>query len=94
MKAIPNLRTGLYLAKKLVTKVEILRALKDGVSRQQVMKSYDVKRSTLRPRTYRPSRDLQAGKEFIDMKEEHYIKKRRWGSGDQATAVGAHNQST
>ncbi|KAG0422348.1 hypothetical protein HPB47_001813 [Ixodes persulcatus] len=36
----------LYQAKNLATKAEILRALKDGVSRQQVMESYDVKRST------------------------------------------------
>ncbi|XP_037572329.1 tigger transposable element-derived protein 4 [Dermacentor silvarum] len=36
-----------YAAKDLATKVKILKALKDGASREQVMRQFDVKRSTL-----------------------------------------------
>ncbi|KAG0422111.1 hypothetical protein HPB47_002033 [Ixodes persulcatus] len=44
---LKNALSQLYQAMNLATKVEILSALKDGVSRQQVMESYDAKRSTL-----------------------------------------------
>ncbi|KAH7959531.1 hypothetical protein HPB49_011645 [Dermacentor silvarum] len=36
-----------YAAKDLATKVKILKALKDGASREEVMRQFDVKRSTL-----------------------------------------------
>ncbi|KAH8020236.1 hypothetical protein HPB51_025498 [Rhipicephalus microplus] len=44
--ATPKKRQN-YDAKNLATKVEILEALKNGESRQQVMTKYNVKRSTL-----------------------------------------------
>nr|XP_054919021.1 tigger transposable element-derived protein 4-like [Dermacentor andersoni] len=49
-----------YEAKDLATKVEILRALKDGLSRQEAMKKYDVKRSTLSTYVKNEEQILQA----------------------------------
>lgn len=49
-----------YEAKELATKVEILRALKNGLSRQEVMVKYDVKRSTLSTYVKNEEQILQA----------------------------------
>lgn len=43
----PPAKRPKYQAKDLVTKVEILKALKNGVSRHDVMEKYGVKRTTL-----------------------------------------------
>ncbi|KAG0425699.1 hypothetical protein HPB47_027128 [Ixodes persulcatus] len=82
------LNTGLYQAKNLATKVEILRALKDGVSRQQVKENYDVKRSTLATYVKIEAEILQAfEREKFNAKESESNASKLWSKVTEELAV-------
>ncbi|KAG0440272.1 hypothetical protein HPB47_016351, partial [Ixodes persulcatus] len=70
--AAPSAKQQKYKAEDLATKVEILRALKNGVSQQQVMETYDVKRSTLAMYVENEAEILRASE------SEKFNVKRKW----------------